>query len=137
MDISQAVITARNLCLKYEGPTIGVGATFYKSGVKVQLSDPEITKDEALELLDWMLEKIYFPGVLKLCASIDSANRLGAITDFAFNLGLTALKNSTLRKKILTGDWDAAKREILKWNKAAGKESSGLTKRRKAEAALL
>lgn len=149
MDISQAVITARNLCLQYEGlylkpylcpagiPTIGVGATFYKNGVKVQLKDKPITKDEALDLLDWMLEKIYFPSVIKLCEGIDTPERLGAITDFAFNLGVTALKNSTMRRKILAGDWEGAKREILKWIRAGGIELEGLKRRRKSEWSLL
>ena len=84
-----------------------------------------------------MLEKIYFPSVIKLCEGIDTPERLGAITDFAFNLGVTALKNSTMRRKILTGDWEGAKKEILKWNKAGGKVLSGLTKRRIAESRLL
>lgn len=149
MDIGQAKKTARNLCIKYEGiylkpylcsagvPTVGVGATFYKNGVKVQLKDKPITKDDALDLLDWMLEKIYFPGVLKLCAELDNGYRGGALTDFAFNLGLNALKNSTLRKKVNTGDWEGAKKEILKWNKGGGKVLSGLTKRRISESILL
>lgn len=149
MDINAAIVTARNLCLLYEGlylkpylcpagvPTIGVGATVYENGVRVQLSDPPITKDRAFELLDWMLERIYFPGVLKLCSELDNGYRGGALTDFAFNLGINALKNSTLRKKVNAGDWEGAKKEILKWNKGGGKVLSGLTKRRISESILL
>jgi GH24 family phage-related lysozyme (muramidase) len=59
------------------------------------------------------------------------------LTDFAFNLGINALKNSTLRKKVNAGDWEGAKKEILKWNKAGGKVLSGLTKRRVSESILL
>ena len=149
MDINAAIVTARNLCLLYEGlylkpylcpagvATIGVGATVYENGVRVQLTDPPITKDRALELLDWMLETVYFPAVIKLCSNIDDGRKAGAITDFAFNLGVKALKNSTLRKKILANDWEGAKKEILKWNKGGGKVLSGLTKRRIAESRLL
>ena len=149
MDTHKAIETARNLCIKYEGiylkpylcsagvPTVGVGATFYENGVRVQLSDPPITKDRALDLLDWMLETVYFPSVIKLCSNIDDGEKTGAITDFAFNLGIKALKNSTLRKKILANDWEGAKKEILKWNKGGGKVLSGLTKRRIAESRLL
>ena len=149
MDTHKAIETARNLCIKYEGiylkpylcsagvPTVGVGATFYKNGVRVQLTDPPITKDSALELLDWMLERVYFPAVIKLCTNIDDGRRAGAITDFAFNLGIKALKNSTLRKKILANDWESAKKEILKWNKAGGKELEGLKKRRIAESLMM
>ena len=149
MDIEQAKKTAKALIRKYEGcflrpylcpagvPTVFFGATFYKDGRKVQLTDPEGTIDQAEDLLDWMLEKIYFPGVLKLCSELDSGYRGGALTDFAFNLGINALKNSTLRKKVNAGDWEGAKKEILKWNKGGGKVLSGLTKRRISESILL
>ena len=149
MDIEQAKKTAKALIRKYEGcflrpylcpagvPTIYYGATFYKDGRNVKLTDPEGTIDQAEDLLDWMLEKIYFPGVLKLCSELDSGYRGGALTDFAFNLGINALKNSTLRKKVNAGDWEGAKKEILKWNKGGGKVLSGLTKRRISESILL
>ena len=149
MDIDQAKKTAKALIRKYEGcflrpylcpagvPTIYYGATFYKDGRKVQLTDPAGTIEQAEDLLDWMLEKIYFPGVLKLCSELDSGYRGGAMTDFAFNLGINALKNSTLRKKVNAGDWEGAKKEILKWNKGGGKVLSGLTKRRVSESILL
>ena len=84
-----------------------------------------------------LASKIYFPSVIKLCEGIDTPERLGAITDFAFNIGVTALKNSTMRRKILAGDWGGAKKEILKWNKGGGKVLSGLTKRRISESILL
>lgn len=140
-----AMHSAKSLIRRYEGcylrpylcpagrPTIFYGATFYKNGVKVQLTDPPGTLDQAEELLDWMLDRVYFPAVLSMCASIDTDGRMGSIVDFAFNLGVKALKNSTLRKKILAGDWESAKKEILKWNKGGGKVLEGLKKRRKAE----
>jgi lysozyme len=149
MDIEQAKKTAKVLIRKYEGcflrpylcpagvPTIYYGATFYKDGRKVQLTDPVGTIEQAEDLLDWMLEKIYFPGVLKLCTELDNGYRGGALTDFAFNLGINALKNSTLRKKVNTGDWEGAKKEILKWNRGGVKVLSGLTKRRVSESILL
>jgi lysozyme len=34
-------------------------------------------------------------------------------------------------------DWDAAKEQILRWNKAGGRVLRGLTLRRMAEASLL
>jgi lysozyme len=55
---------------------------------------------------------------------------------FAYNVGVGALGSSTLLKKHNAGDYEAAQKEFLKWNKAAGKELSGLTKRRLHESAL-
>jgi lysozyme len=52
-------------------------------------------------------------------------------------VGVNALKNSTLLKKVNKNPQDVTIRnEFLKWNKAAGKVLKGLTNRRIAEADL-
>lgn len=61
---------------------------------------------------------------------------LVACTSFAYNLGINALRYSTLRKKILRGDLQGAKKEFLKWKFANGLPSRGLLRRRQAEADL-
>ena len=149
MDYELAEKLTIQLCTKYEGvylrpylcpagiPTIGVGATFYEDGTKVKLTDQSITKDRAISLLRKMIKDVFMPAVVFLCPSIDTPQRLAAITDFAFNLGINALKNSTLRKRINAGDWESAKKEILRWNKANGKELEGLKKRRLAESLMM
>lgn len=63
--------------------------------------------------------------------------RLAAIISFIYNCGAGNYRISTLKKRIDAGDWEGAKEEIVKWNKAAGRVLPGLTKRRQAEAALL
>lgn len=57
-----------------------------------------------------------------------------ALVSFTFNLGETNLKSSTLLRKLNSGDYLGAANEFQRWNKAGGKELSGLTKRRNAEA---
>ena len=59
-----------------------------------------------------------------------------AIDIQASNVGVSALAGSTLLKKHNVGDYESAQKEFLKWNKAAGKELAGLTKRRNHEPAL-
>lgn len=67
-----------------------------------------------------------------------------ALVSFAYNCGLDENRNgiaeglgdSTLLRKHLAGDFAGAAVEFEKWNKAAGKVMAGLTRRRKAEAAL-
>ena len=149
MDIEKAIDIAKSLCVQFEGlylrpylcpagvPTIGYGSTFYDDGRKVRLTDQSITRYKADQLLDFMLRTKFMPAVIKLCPGLETESQLGAITDFAFNLGINALKNSTLRKKINAGDWVSAKKEILKWNKAGGKELEGLKKRRLAESLMM
>ena len=56
-----------------------------------------------------------------------------AYTSFVWNLGEVNFKNSTLLKKLNAGDHSGACKELLRWNKAGGKEVRGLTNRRNHE----
>jgi len=78
----------------------------------------------------------FVAGTLKLCPGVDGP-RLAALADFSYNLGLTRLKGSTLRRKVLAGDWDAAAVEIRKWTRGGSRVLPGLVLRREAEARLL
>ena len=141
-----AVKIAATIAKPYEGlflapylcpagvPTIGYGSTYYLDGVKVTLKDPAITKEQAEQLLMHELEFTFLPAVARLCPGLlNSAGGLGAIVDFAYNLGAGNLRMSTLRKKINQGDWAGARREIVKWNRAGGRVLRGLTLRRGTE----
>lgn len=75
-------------------------------------------------------------GTIRLCPSLDP-EKLCAIADLAYNLGLGALQGSTLRKRLNSGDMDAAKVELRRWVNGGGKRLPGLVLRREAEAALL
>jgi lysozyme len=57
-----------------------------------------------------------------------------ALVSFTFNLGCSALRNSTLLRKLNTADYDGAAAEFAKWNHAGGVVLAGLTARRQAEA---
>jgi Phage lysozyme len=72
------------------------------------------------------------PGLIN-----ETAERLAAIIDFAFNLGAGNLKASTLRRKINAGDWHEVPAQLMRWNKAGGRVLRGLTLRRQAEADLI
>ena len=63
-------------------------------------------------------------------------NQFDALCCFAYNVGLGALRSSTLLKVINAGQYNLARENFLKWNKAGGRELPGLTKRRTAEADL-
>ena len=149
MNSSMAVQITAALCRRFEGlylrpylcpagvPTIGYGATFYEDGTKVSMKDKPISKARAEALLLWHLEHGFLPGVIRMCTGADTPERLAALLDFAFNLGLGNLKASTLRKRVNQGDWLDAQVQIMKWNKAGGKALKGLTRRREAERQLL
>jgi lysozyme len=75
-------------------------------------------------------------GTVLLCPAL-GGERLCAIADFAYNLGLGALKASTLRRKLNACDYEAARRELGRWVRGGGRVLPGLVLRRHAEAALL
>lgn len=63
-------------------------------------------------------------------------NQFGALVSFAFNVGFGAFSRSTLLKKINRCEFEAVPEQFLRWNKIAGKESTGLHRRREAEILL-
>jgi lysozyme len=87
----------------------------------------------------WELQTQCATRVLKLCANLPEwgPGAVAAIMDFVYNLGSGNLQSSTLRKKILANDKDAAKAELMKWTKGGGRVLPGLVKRRTAESVLI
>lgn len=75
-------------------------------------------------------------GAIALCPGL-AGDRLAAIADFAYNLGLGRLQASTLRRRLNEGDMEGAKNELRKWVNGGGRKLPGLVLRREAEAALL
>lgn len=75
-------------------------------------------------------------GTLKLCPGLIGL-RLAAIADFAYNLGLTRLKGSTLRRRVLAGEWESVCDELAKWVRGGGRVLPGLVLRRLAEIRLI
>lgn len=66
--------------------------------------------------------------------SATSQAQFDALASFHFNTG--ALGRSTLLKRHLAGDPDAAANEFARWNRAGGRVLKGLVRRRNAEAEL-
>jgi lysozyme len=120
--------------------TIGYGCIVYPptylDGKKVEVGDPRITTVQGLEFLKWEVG-LKTAGVDMLLRDDLTANQFGALVSFAYNLGLGALKGSTLRKKVNINPLDATIRaEFMKWDMANGAHIKGLSTRRKAEADL-
>ena len=63
-------------------------------------------------------------------------NQFDALCSFAYNLGVGALRTSTLLKLINLGDFGSAAKQFLRWDRAGGVSLAGLTRRRRAEMAL-
>jgi len=148
--VSEAVEVAAALCRPFEGlsltayvcpagyPTIGYGTVYKPDGTKVTMDHPPISKETAEAWLMHELRHNYLAGVLKASPGLIKRPRaLGAITDFAYNLGVPRYRGSTLRRRIDDGNFEEAAREILRWNRAGGRVLAGLSRRREAESRLL
>jgi GH24 family phage-related lysozyme (muramidase) len=74
----------------------------------------------------------YLSAARRLCPAL-SGDRLEAVADFAYNLGIARLAGSTLRRRINAGDIIGASEEFEKWVFAGGIKLNGLKLRRHAE----
>lgn len=117
-------------------PTIGYGNTYYPTREKVTMSDTPITKEYATELLSYTAQKDFGSFINKVVKVKLNQNQFDALVSFAYNLGNGNLQNSTLLKKVNSGDFIGASNEFIKWNKVGKKELAGLTKRREKEKKL-
>lgn len=148
MKITKTSKNGIDLIKKYEGfrskpylcpakvPTIGYGATYYPNGQKVKLTDPAIDEKHASLLLEAMLVP-YEKAVDSYCRDDINQNQFDALVSFAYNLGNSALKSSTLLKKVNANPNDSTiKNEFNKWVYADGIKLNGLVKRRIEESNL-
>jgi lysozyme len=126
--------------------TVGVGHVIDQSHIRVPLAERKALPipdgwDRTLSMgeVDEMLAKdlvSFENGVRRLCPDGLTAGRLGALTSFAFNVGLGNLQRSSLRMKHNRGDYENAAEAFLDWTKAGGKVLKGLVSRRNDERAL-
>lgn len=116
-------------------PTIGYGATYYPDGKKVTMRDKPVTEADATAMLRSMLVS-YENGVTRYVQVPITQGQFDALVSFAYNLGLTALKGSTLLRLVNERNFVGAAVQFSRWNKASGKVLPGLTRRREAERKL-
>jgi lysozyme len=75
-------------------------------------------------------------GVNAAVTSTINQNQFDALVLFAYNVGVTAFKNSTLLKLLNTGDLVGASEQFLRWDRVGGVSVPGLHNRRVAEQTL-
>lgn len=109
--------------------TIGYGHTLSaRAGQK-------ITRTEAELLLAQDLQR-FEQGVDRLITVPLTSNQFSALVCFAYNVGVGALEDSTLRQLLNRAWYSQVPIQLCRWNKINGKATPGLTRRRMAEAAL-
>ncbi len=117
-------------------PTIGYGATYYTNGTKVTMSDEPISEEWAEQLLSHIVHT-YEKGVTSLVIPKITQNQFDALVSFAYNVGVTNFRKSTLLRLI---NKDPNNPEIanqfMRWVRGGGKVINGLIKRRQIESKL-
>lgn len=107
-------------------PTIGFGTT---AGVRM---GDRITPERALVRL--LADASKFEQAVKKCAPVPMFDHeFQAYVSLTYNIGEGAFCRSTLAKRLVAGDYEGACREILRWDKQAGRPLPGLTRRRQIE----
>lgn len=110
-------------------PTIGYGST---RGVTM---GDTCTEAEALQMLREDVSEA--EGCVSMAVDVELTQaQFDALVSLVFNIGCGAFRGSTILKLVNAGDFDAAQKQFGRWNKQAGKELAGLTRRRAAEAEL-
>ncbi|UJM42939.1 lysozyme [Bartonella henselae] len=114
--------------------TIGYGHT-NNAGKPFVHKGMAITEKQTEELLCQDLKQ--FENTVEQAVQVSLTDeQFAALVSFCYNVGTTAFCNSTLLRKLNSGDYEAIPTELQKWTKAGGKRLQGLVHRRAAEAGL-
>jgi lysozyme len=114
--------------------TIGYGHTSMAGAPEV-VAGLEVSEAEAEAILARDVEQ-FARGVRGLVRVDLSDGQFSALVSFAYNVGLGALKKSSVLTAVNARDFAAVLRRLQLWTKAGGHVLPGLVKRRAAEAAL-
>lgn len=114
--------------------TIGYGHTSM-AGLPKVTPGMKITKEEAREILARDVEK-FAVGVREIIKVPLTDNQFSAIVSFSYNVGLGALRSSSVLKAINSRNFSEVPRRLMLWVKAGGRTLPGLVTRRAAEGKL-
>ena len=116
-------------------PTIGYGTTHIGER-PVTMDDHCISMDTAEYLLRTQVDGVYGKAVNHYVRVPINQNQFDALVSFAYNLGVGALKKSSLLRYLNELHYDKAAEEFKKWDHVNGRVSRGLAFRREQEKEL-
>jgi len=111
--------------------TIGIGTTVYPDGRKVRSGD-KCTAQQADRYLAHDLQE-FERAVAAMVTVPVTSNQFSALVSLAYNVGIGALRGSTLLRLLNAGDYAGAANQLRRWNRGGGRVLPGLVKRRAAE----
>jgi lysozyme len=111
--------------------TIGIGTTVYPDGRKVRSGD-KCTAQQADSYLAHDLQE-FEQAVAAMVTVPVTSNQFSALVSLAYNIGISALRGSTLLRLLNAGDYAGAANQLRRWNRGGGRVLPGLVTRRAAE----
>ena len=116
--------------------TIGFGSIWRLDGSRVEMTDPPIGYEAAMQLMGRELQIKCEPAVDRMITVKLHPLSRGALVSFVYNVGDGALRSSGLRRAINDRRFDDVPGEFAKWRMGGGRVLRGLVLRREAEAAM-
>lgn len=117
--------------------TIGYGSTMWgENGKKRRIWESlRVSEGEATTQMVADLEELAAKITKDVVVPLSEA-QVGALAAFSYNVGYSALKTSTLLRKLNVGDYKGAADQLDRWVHAGGTKLRGLATRRAAEKML-
>src|SRR5262245_33655047 len=106
--------------------TVGFGSIWRMDGTRVEMTDPPITKLQAMDLIDRELIHKCEPAIDRLITVPLHPLMRGALISFTYNCGAGALRGSGLRKAVNERRWSDVPGEFAKWRVGGGRILPGL-----------
>lgn len=98
-------------------PTIAMGNTYYENGKKVTMNDKPLTIEQAGNLASITADKFAFQVNALLKTKVNQ-NQFNALVSLAYNIGITAFRNSTVLRKVNINPNDPTIKEaFMMWTK--------------------
>lgn len=105
-------------------PTIGIGSTVYPDGRKVKMTDPAITKKQAIEYAKHHVSKDERRFQKLMPDVMLSQTEYDLYLDFAYQYGTHTFAKSSMLRNLKRGDYKAACKALLKYRFAAKRDCS-------------
>jgi lysozyme len=118
--------------------TIGYGSTRYQNGKVIKPND-KLTNEQQADILFRNTLNQSENAVTDFVKITLTQNQFDALVSFTYNVGIYALKDSSLLQKLNKGDYASAAEAFLPWDKITDPKTGKkialdtLTKRRKKE----
>jgi lysozyme len=119
-------------------PTIGLMTTYYPDGSAVSLDDPQLSLQEALDIVKEIIDKEYAPKLYIFIKQDLNQDQIDALLSLMYDIGPVMLQKSKLlriinkdpnNKAIIYPEW-------LRYDRKDGRPSNPAMLRRTREAAL-